>query len=82
MREIGKACRIYCERNHKKLPELVPHIEAWLNETTSDVNGFTSHEMMYGGEAPRLFSNLPPTSPDREAEPLTQEQKKSWALRD
>jgi transposase InsO family protein len=52
MREIGKACRIYYERNHKKWPELTPHIEAWLNKTVSDATGFTPHEIMYGGEAP------------------------------
>jgi hypothetical protein len=25
MRELGKACRIYCEKNHKKWPELIPY---------------------------------------------------------
>jgi hypothetical protein len=30
---------------------------------------------MYGGEAPRLFSELLPTSPEGETEPLTSEQK-------
>jgi hypothetical protein len=80
MREIGKACRIYCERNHKKWPELIPHIEAWLNKTVSDATGFTPHEMMYGGKAPRLFGELLPTSPEGETELLTQEQKECRAF--
>ncbi|PNF15702.1 hypothetical protein B7P43_G12473 [Cryptotermes secundus] len=74
MREIGKACRIYCERNHRKWPELIPHIEAWLNKTNSDAAGFTPDEMMYGGEAPRLFADVLPAFPEGEAEPLTLEQ--------
>jgi hypothetical protein len=75
MREIGKACRIYCEKNHKKWPELIPHIESWINETVSEATGFTPRELMYGGEAPRLFSELLPTSPEGKTEPLTAEQK-------
>jgi hypothetical protein len=64
MREIGKACRIYCETNHKKWPELIPYIEAWLNKTTLDATRFTQHEMMYGGEAQRLFGELLPSLPE------------------
>jgi transposase InsO family protein len=63
MREIGKACRIYCEKNHNKWPELIPHLESWINETVSEATGFTPRELMYGGEAPRLFSDLLPASP-------------------
>ncbi|PNF15931.1 hypothetical protein B7P43_G07481 [Cryptotermes secundus] len=80
MREIGKACRIYCEKNHRKWPELIPHIEAWLNKTTSDATGFTPDEMIYGGEAPRLFADVLPASPEGEAEPLTPEQKEIRAF--
>jgi hypothetical protein len=36
--------------------------------------------MMYGGEAPRLLADLLPTSPEGEAEPLTQEQKEIRAV--
>jgi hypothetical protein len=75
MREIGKACRIYCEDNHKKWPELIPHLESWINETVSEATGFTPRELMYGGNAPRLFSELLPTSPEEERELLTSEQK-------
>jgi hypothetical protein len=52
MREIGKACTIYCDKNHKKWPELILYIEARLNQTTSDDAGFTPHEMMYSEVAP------------------------------
>jgi hypothetical protein len=74
MREIGKACHIYCERNHKTWPELIPHLESWLNETVSEATGFTPHELMYGSDAPR-FSELLPTPPEGESELLTLEQK-------
>jgi hypothetical protein len=75
MREIGKACRIYCEHNHKKWPELVPYLESWINETVSEATGFTPRELMYGGGTPRFFSELLPFSPGEEADPLTSEQK-------
>jgi hypothetical protein len=75
MREIGKACRIYCADNHRKWPELIPHLESWINETVSEATGFTPRELMYGGVAPRLFSELLPTSPEEDTEPLTSEQK-------
>jgi hypothetical protein len=77
MREIGKACRIYCEKNHQKWPELIPYIERWLNQTTSDATGFTPHEIMHEGEPPRLFGELLPDSPDGEAEPLTLKEKET-----
>jgi hypothetical protein len=77
MREIGKARKIYCEKNHKKRPELIPYIEAWLNQTTSDATEFTPHELMYGGEASRLFGEILPALPEGETEPLTLEEKES-----
>jgi hypothetical protein len=58
MREIGKACRIYCHQNHRKWPELVPKIEEWLNDTVSDATGFAPCELMYGVERPKLFTGL------------------------
>ena len=39
MREIGKFCRIYCNEAHKKWPELLPHIEGWINGALSDSTG-------------------------------------------
>jgi len=33
MREISKYGRIYCQQNHNKWAELVPHVEMWLNNT-------------------------------------------------
>jgi hypothetical protein len=80
MREIGKACRIYCEKSHKKWPELIPYIETWLNQTTSDATGFTPYEIMYGEETPRLFNGLLPDLPEGEAQPLTLEEKEIQAF--
>jgi transposase InsO family protein len=39
MREIGKFCKIYCNKSHKIWPELLSEIERWLNGTVSDSTG-------------------------------------------
>jgi transposase InsO family protein len=55
MREIGKFCKIYCSQNHRKWPDLLSHIEGWLNGTVSDSTGYTPVELMEGKSRPDLF---------------------------
>lgn len=33
LKEVGKFCRIYCQQNHRKWPELLSQMEDWLNDT-------------------------------------------------
>jgi hypothetical protein len=77
MREIGKACRIYCHQNHKKWPELVPKIEEWLNDTVSDATGFAPCGLMHGVDRPRLFARLTTHGFDGEVSPLSQQEKEA-----
>jgi len=58
MNEKGKFCRIYCDQNHKKWPDLLDKIEKWLNETISDSTGYSAVELMYNKPWPDLFSKF------------------------
>jgi hypothetical protein len=64
MKELAKFFRIYCSENHKKWAELIPHIEAWLNNTVASATGFTPTELMFGGEGPNIFEELLPEMPE------------------
>jgi hypothetical protein len=50
MRELGKYFRIYCNKIHKKWPELVPHNEKWINSTVCGTTGYTPIELLNGEE--------------------------------
>jgi hypothetical protein len=56
---------IYCNENHKKWTELIPHIETWLNNTFVSATGFTPAELMFRGEGPNIFEDLLPETPER-----------------
>jgi hypothetical protein len=64
MREIGKFCRIYCHEAHKKWPELLPHIERWLNGTISDSTGYSPIELMCGEDRPDLLKEILKKAPE------------------
>jgi hypothetical protein len=58
MRELSKFCRIYCNQNHRKWAELLPHIEDWINNTVASATGYTPSELMYGSERRNILSKL------------------------
>jgi hypothetical protein len=58
MRELGKFFRIYCHTIQKTWPELVPHIEGWLNSSVSGVTGYTPIELLSGKPRPDLFRKI------------------------
>ena len=55
MRELSKFCRIYCNENHRKWAELLPHIENWMNNSVCSSTGYTPRELMYGNERQNVF---------------------------
>jgi len=54
-REIGKFCRIYCNEAHKRWPELLLHIEGWLNGTLSNSTGYSPVELIFNSRRPDMF---------------------------
>jgi hypothetical protein len=58
MREIGKFCCIYCNETHTKWPELLSHIEGWINGTPSDSTGYSLVELMFNDPKPDLFEKF------------------------
>jgi transposase InsO family protein len=66
MREISKLCRIYCQLNHRKWAELIPHTEHWLNNTVASATLYTSVELLFGAERDNLFQKCLPKIPKGE----------------
>jgi hypothetical protein len=64
MKEISKFFRIYCNENHKKWAELIPHIETLLNITVASATGLTPTDLMFGGKGPNIFEELLPEGPE------------------
>lgn len=64
MKEIGKFCRIYCSETNKKWPELLPYIERWLNETSSDSTGYSPVELMSDADKADLFERILKREPE------------------
>jgi hypothetical protein len=60
MRELSKFCRIYCNENHRKWAELLPHIENWMNNSVCSSTGYTARELMYSTERPNIFKKMLP----------------------
>ena len=58
MREIGKFCRIYCNEAHRRWPDLLSHIEGWLNGTLSDSTGYSPVELIFDSPRPDLFEKF------------------------
>jgi hypothetical protein len=58
MRELGKYFKIYCNKTHKKWPELVPYIEKWLNTSVSQSTGYTPVELLFGEPQPNMFQKV------------------------
>jgi hypothetical protein len=81
MRELGKYFRIYCNTTQKKWPELVPHIESWLNSSVSGVTGYAPIELLSGKPRPDIFRNILKKEPDRQPveEALTDKLLKAYA---
>jgi hypothetical protein len=65
MRELNKFFRIYCTQNHKRWPELIPHIEKWINESVAESTGYSPIELMEGKCRPDLFDKLLKKDPDQ-----------------
>jgi transposase InsO family protein len=55
MKEISKFFRIYCNENHRKWAELIPHIESWVNNTVANATGFAPAELMFGARDPTFL---------------------------
>jgi len=60
MRKLSKFCGIYCNENHRKWAELLPHIENWMNKSVCSSTGYTPSELMYGTERPNVFRKMVP----------------------
>jgi hypothetical protein len=65
MRELGKYFRIFCEKTHKKWPELVPYIQNWLNSSVIDTTGYAPVELLGGNPRPDIFHSLLKKNPDQ-----------------
>jgi transposase InsO family protein len=65
MREIGMFCHIYCNETHKKWPELLLHIEEWINGTLSDSTGYSPVELMLNDPKPDLFEKFLKKGPEQ-----------------
>jgi transposase InsO family protein len=65
MRELGKYFRIYCNETHKKWPELIPHIEIWMNSSLITSTKCTPVELTGKTNKLELFNvfRLPRTIP-------------------
>jgi len=63
MKEIGKFCCIYSNEAHKRWPELLSHIEGWLNGTLSNSTGYSPVELIFDSPRPDLLSNSTGYSP-------------------
>jgi hypothetical protein len=55
MRELAKFCRIYCEKAQRKWPELISHMEEWMNTTVSGSTDYCAVELMFDETKPDLF---------------------------
>jgi hypothetical protein len=55
---LAKYFRIYCNKTHKKWPELVPLIERWLNSSVCETTGYAPIELLNGEERPDLFKQI------------------------
>jgi len=80
MRELSKFCRIYCNENHRKWAELLPHIENWMNNCVCSSTGYTASELMYGTERPNVFRKMVPKEswPDQEDEGIEETIRRSY----
>jgi hypothetical protein len=58
MHELGKYFHIYRNETHKKWPELIKHIENWLNSSVSTVTGYAPIELLNGEARPVLFKRI------------------------
>ena len=58
MKEIGKFCRTYSNEAHKRWPELLSHIEGWLNGTLSNSTSYSPVELIFDSPRPDLFEEL------------------------
>jgi hypothetical protein len=58
MRELGKYFRIYCTETHKKWPELVPHIQEWMNSSVVETIGYAPVELLDGKPRPNILQKL------------------------
>jgi putative transposase len=65
MKELGKYFRIYCHTTHKKWPELIPHIQKWLNQFINQVTVYCPVELLGGEVKIELFTELVKKLPDR-----------------
>jgi hypothetical protein len=75
MREISKYFRIYCHKNHKQWPELIPYMEECISSTISEATGFTPAELMTGEQPISIFEHLLPPRPDTTPDTVTYEEK-------
>jgi hypothetical protein len=54
MRELETYFRIYCAETHKKWPELIPHIQNWLNSSVIETSGYAPVELLGGRPKPYI----------------------------
>ena len=55
IKETNTFCHNYCLETHKSLPELLSHIEGWLEWTVSNSTGHNPLELIFDIPRPDLF---------------------------
>jgi len=58
IKELSKFCRIYCHHNHKRLADLLPQMERWLNITVSSSTGYAPVELIFYAQRPDIFAKF------------------------
>jgi hypothetical protein len=75
MRGLGKFFKIYCNNARKKWPELIPHMEIWLNSTVSSATGYAPIELMFDDPKPAIVREILKNTPDKLPEEVSFEDK-------
>jgi hypothetical protein len=81
MRSLGTFFKIYCDKTHRKRPELLAFVESWLNSTVSSTTGFAPMELMFGDPTPDIFREILKKTQDQIPEEASLEDKVLFSLR-
>jgi transposase InsO family protein len=59
MRELSRLFRVYCGERHTSWPDVIPHLNIWLNEVPHESIGMSPHEAHFGVKPKRSYSGIP-----------------------
>ncbi|KAG8229287.1 hypothetical protein J437_LFUL011133 [Ladona fulva] len=69
MRELSRLFRVYCAGQHTNWPEVIPHINNWLNEIPHESIGMSPYEAHFGKKPRRTYNVLPEEGEESVGEP-------------